>query len=152
MRHVQPEGTGGAWHTPAAFHSTWIITSTRHGSAVATSISIPRSAAAAEDRDPRSTAVARSAKGHDRRRPKAGVGACRPSQARTCAEEAPIRVRKGPFDPPLCVSPRVCPSDAMLLPSSAIRHSMAPLRPAQVPPFHPSLMDPGSSPVVGWGS
>ena len=47
------------------------------------------------------------AKGHDRRRPKAGVGACRASRARTRAEEAPIRVRKGPFDPPLRVSPLV---------------------------------------------
>ena len=75
----------------------------------------------------------RSAKGRDRRRPKAGVGACIASRARARAEEAPIRVRKGPFDPPLCVSPLVCPSDAMLLPSSAIRHSMAPLRPAQAP-------------------
>ena len=87
-------------------------------------------------RRPRSTVDGgrrqRSAKGRDQRRPKAGVGACRASRARTRAE-APIQVRKGPFDPPLCVSPLVCPSDAMLLPSSAIRHAMAPLRPAQVP-------------------
>ena len=87
-------------------------------------------------RRPRSTVDGgrrqRSAKGRDRRRPKAGVGACRASRARTRAE-APIQVRTGPFDPPLCVSPLVCPSDAMLLPSSAIRHAMAPLRPAQVP-------------------
>ena len=68
----------------------------------------------------------------DRRRPKAGVGACRASRART-RSEAPIQVRKGPFDTPLCVSPLVCPSsDATLLPSSAMRHAMAPLRPAQV--------------------
>ena len=73
-----------------------------------------------------------SAKGRDRRRPKAGVGECRASRARTRAE-APIQVRKGPFDPPLCVSLLVCPSDAMLLPSSAIRHAMAPLRSAQAP-------------------
>ena len=47
---------------------------------------------------------------------------------------APIQVRTGPYNPPLCVSPRVCPSDdAILLPSSAIRHAMAPLRPAQAP-------------------
>ena len=47
---------------------------------------------------------------------------------------APIQVRKGPYNPPLCVSPRVSPSgDAILLPSSAIRHAMAPLRPAQAP-------------------
>ena len=85
---------------------------------------------------PRSTADGgrrqRSAKGRDRRRRKAGVGACRASRARTRAE-APTQVRKGPFDPPLCVSPLVCPSDAMLLPSSATRDAMAPLRPAQVP-------------------
>ena len=87
-------------------------------------------------RRPRSTAdggrIQRSAKGRDRRRLAAGVGACRASRARTRAE-APIQVRKGPFDPPLCVSPLVCPSGAMLLPSSAIRHAIAPLRPAQVP-------------------
>ena len=73
-----------------------------------------------------------SAKGRDRRRPKAGVGECRASRARTRAE-APIQVRKGPFDPPLCVSLLVCPSAAMLLPSSAIRHARAPLRSAQAP-------------------
>ena len=96
-----------------------------------------RSAAAAEGRDPRSTVDGgrrqRSAKGRDRRRPKAGVGACRASRVRTRAEAA-VQVRNGPFDPPLCVSPRVCPSDdVILLPSSAIRHAMAPLRPAQAP-------------------
>jgi len=89
-------------------------------------------------RRPRSTVDGgqrqRSAKGRDRRRPKAGVGACSraSSRARTRAE-APTQVRKGPFDSPLCVSPLVCPSDAMLHPSSAIRHAMAPLRPAKVP-------------------
>ena len=81
-----------------------------HGSAVATSISIPRSAICGGGRRPRSTVDGgrrrRSAKGRDRRRPKAGVGACRASRART-RTEAPIQVRKGPFDPPLCVSPLV---------------------------------------------
>ena len=76
----------------------------------------------------------RSANVRGRRRPKAGVGACRASSLARTRAEAPTQVRKGPFDPPLCVSPLdVCPSDAMLLPSSAIRHAMAPLRPAQVP-------------------
>ena len=107
-----------------------------HGSAVATPISIPRSAAAAEGRDPRPTA----AEGSDR--PKAAIdGGRRPASGRVEPAEHEsvqrrqfILVRKeGPFDPPLCVSPLVCPSDAMLLPSSAIRHAMAPLRPAQVP-------------------
>ena len=95
-----------------------------HGSAVATSISIPRSAAAAEGRDPRSTA----AEGSDR--PKAAIdGGRRPASGRVEPAEHElvqrrqfIQVRKGPFDPPLCVPPLVCPSDAMFLPSSAIRH------------------------------
>ena len=97
--------------------------------------SIPRSAAAAEGRDPRSTAT----EGSDR--PKAAIdGGRRPVSGRVePAEHKPvqrrqfIQVRKGPFDPPLCISPRVCPSDAMLLPNSTIRHAMALLRPAQVP-------------------
>jgi len=104
-------------------------------------------------RRPRSTVDGgrrqRSAKGRDRRRPKAGVGACRASRARTRAE-APIQVRKGPFDPPLCVSSLVCPSDAMLLPSSAIRHAMALLRPAQVPcRLNDSTMQPIPFPHFG---
>ena len=70
-----------------------------------------------------------------RRRPKAAIGqrprygGRRPASGRVEPAEHElvqrrqfIQVRKGPFDPPLCVPPLVCPSDAMFLPSSAIRH------------------------------
>ena len=81
-----------------------------------------------------------------RRRPKAAIGqrprygGRRPASGRVEPAEHEllqrrqfIQVRKGPFDLPLCVPPLLCPSDAMLLPSSAIRHAITPLRPAQVP-------------------
>jgi hypothetical protein len=70
-----------------------------------------------------------------RRRPKAAIGqrprygGRRPASGRVEPAEHEllqrrqfIQVRKGPFDPPLCVPPLLCPSDAMFLPSSAIRH------------------------------
>ena len=70
-----------------------------------------------------------------RRRPKAAIGqrprygGRRPASGRVEPAEYElvqrrqfIQVRNGPFDPPLCVPPLVCPSDAMFLPSSAIRH------------------------------
>ena len=47
--------------------------------------------------------------------------------------EAPFWVRGCPDDPPLCVPTLVCPPRVMLCPSSAMRHAMAPLRPAQAP-------------------
>ena len=94
---LSSEGTGGA-----CAHACSI--SPLGESAVATSISIPRSAAAADSRNQRSTAAeGRSAKGRDRRRPKAGVGACtivEPAEHEPVQKEAPIRVRKGRFDPP----------------------------------------------------
>ena len=107
----------------------------------------------------------RSAKGRNRRRPKASVGACRASRARTRAE-APIRVRKGPFDLPLCVSPLVCPStsDAMLLPSSQQHHitcygafascpstlppSIKP-QPIPFPHFGPAFLGTGAAAISG---
>ena len=104
----------------------WIITSTRYGSALHRSRGDDlrrRPKAAIHGRRRPKAAIGQRPR-RDRRRPKAGVGACRASRARTLAE-APIQVRKGPFDPPLCVSSLVCPSDTMLLPSSAIRHAMA---------------------------
>ena len=70
-----------------------------------------------------------------RRRPKAAIGqrprygGRRPASGRLEPAEHEleqrrqfIQVRKGPFDPTLCVPPLLCPSDAMFLPSSAIRH------------------------------
>ena len=73
---------------------------------------------------------------HGRRRPKAAIGqrprygGRRPASGRVEPAEHELvqrrqfihQVRKGPFDPPLCVPPLVCPSDAIFLPSSAIRH------------------------------
>ena len=99
--HIGPK-FGGVVHLVAIFQliHPWI-----HGLAVATSISIPRSAAAAEGRDPRSTA----AEGSDRpkaaiRRPKAGVGACRASRARTRAETPIHAGKERPLRPALVCS------------------------------------------------
>ena len=102
---LSSEGTGGACAHVCCLFTRWIsrpLDMDRHCTDLDPTI-------CGGGRRPRSTVDGgrrpRSAKGRDRRRPKAGVGACRASRARTRAEEAPIRVRKGPFDPPLCVSP-----------------------------------------------
>ena len=129
--HIGPK-VGGVVHLVAIFQliHPWI-----HGLAVATSISIPRSAAAAEGRDPRSTA----AEGSDRpkaaiRRPKAGVGACRASRARTRAETPIHSGKERPLRPALVCSAACMPQRRHV--SSQQRHTpyaMALLRPAQAP-------------------